>query len=163
MATEETGTEKTKTYIEAKQLLDDAWQRALKLHKEAKQEADAVYAEAKKAAPDKEARKRVDQAHDEALKEATRLRDAITTVAQSAFTESFRQRDAEAKAEVAKSKERVDLAQKAYSEAKVQMDKDHQEAKQLAVDSEGRKSADAAHKEAGKRAKEQLDEAMKNK
>jgi hypothetical protein len=161
MATDETGTEKTKTYVESKQLLDDAWQRALKLHKEAKQDADAVYAAAKKAAPDKEARKRVDQAHDEALKEATRLRDAITTLAQTAFTDSFRQRDLEAKDAVAKSKERVDLAQKTYSEAKVQMDKDHREAKTQAVDSEGRKSADAAHKEAEKRAKEQLGEALK--
>jgi hypothetical protein len=161
MATDETGVGKTETYGEAKQLLDDAWQRALKAHKEAKREADAVYAEAKKAAPDKDARKRVDEAHDEALKEAKRVRDSITNLAQAAFEGSWKQRDLEIRDAAAKSKERIDLAQKTYSEAKQQMKIDHREAKDQAVDREGRKSADAARKEAEKQAKERLDEVMR--
>jgi len=161
MAPDETGVEKSNTYIEAKQLLDDAWQRATKLHKQAKQEADAVYAQAKKAAPDKDARKRVDEAHDEALKEATRVRDSITNLAQVAFQDSWIKRGLETRDAAARSKANSDLAQNAYDETKVQMDKDHREAMKQAVDSEGRKSADAAHKEAGKRAKEQLDKATK--
>ena len=161
MATSETGVEKTKTYNEAKQLLDDAWRHATKMYKEAKEQADEVYSLAKKAAPDKDARKRVDEAHDEAIKAAAKARDAITTLAQAAFQDSWKQRDVEIRDAAAKSKESDDRAQKVYDDAKVQMDKDHREAKMQAVNGEGRKSADAAHKEAEKRAKEHLNESLK--
>jgi len=87
---EEAGTQKPQTHEEARKLLDEAWDRSAKVYNEAKAQADAVYEAAKKVAVDKDARKRADEAHEEALKEAKRLRDAITNVAQAVFAEFWR-------------------------------------------------------------------------
>ena len=87
---EETGTQKPQTHEEARKLLDEAWDRSAKVYKEAKEQADTVYEAAKKIAVDKDGRKRADEAHEEALKEAKRLRDAITNVAQAVFSEFWR-------------------------------------------------------------------------
>ncbi|KPK21053.1 MAG: hypothetical protein AMJ70_07175, partial [Dehalococcoidia bacterium SG8_51_3] len=78
---------------EARQLLDEAWTRARKAYKEAKEQADIVYKEAKKVAVDKEAKKRADEAHKEAVKEAGKIRDAITYEAQAVFADFWKQRD----------------------------------------------------------------------
>ena len=157
----EGGVEKTKTYAEAKVLLDEAWKRSVTVYKEAKEQADIIYEAAKKMAVDKEARKRADEAHEEALKEAKKVRDAITNVAQSVFTGSWARRDLEAKEAAAGLQERSDLAQKVYKEAREQATAAHKEAKKQAIDRQAEKAADEAHKEADRVAKKNYDEAMK--
>jgi len=92
METEGVGAHGMQTHAEAKKLLDDAWDRATKVYKEAKKQADIVYEEAMKAAVDDAARKRADAAHDEALKEARKARDAITNVAQAVFIDFWKQK-----------------------------------------------------------------------
>ena len=161
METGESGTQKTATYNEAKKLLDEAWARSAKVYKEAKEQADILHEAARKIATDKDARKRADEAHDEALKEAKKVRDAITNVAQSVFTESWVQRDVELKDATARTQERSDLAQKTYREAKDRAAATHREAKTQAVDKEAGKAADQARKEAETQAKQDYDEAMK--
>ena len=158
METGESGFDKAQTYGEAKKLLDEAWQRSAKVYKEAKEQADIIHEAAKKLAVDKEARQRADEAHDEALKEAKKVRDAITNVAQAVFTESWMRRDAEAKDALAMTKEQDNRAQKAFNEAKEQADTTHREATGRAVDKQARQEADEAHNEAVKRAKKTYDE-----
>jgi len=160
MGMEEGGVEKTKTYEEARKLLDEAWTRSAKVYKEAKEQADILYESARKLAVDKDARNRADEAHKEALTEAKRVRDAITNVAQSVFTGSWAQRDLEAKRAATELQERSDLAQKAYKEAREQANVVHKEAKKQAVDKQSEKAADEAHKEADRRAKKDYDDAM---
>ncbi len=75
------GTPMRQTHEEARKLRDEAWERSALVYKQAKEHADIVYEAAKKLAVDAEARKRADDAHEEALKEARRLREAITRVA----------------------------------------------------------------------------------
>ena len=57
----------TKARVEARKLLDEAWERAQKAYKEAKEQADKVHKEAKKIAVDKQAKQEADKAHKEAL------------------------------------------------------------------------------------------------
>ena len=78
------------THEEARQLRDEAWERAGKVYKEAKEQADVVYEAAKKLATDKEGLQRADEAHAEALKQAKKLRDAISGVADSVFADFWR-------------------------------------------------------------------------
>ncbi|MBN1152805.1 MAG: hypothetical protein JXA58_06290, partial [Dehalococcoidia bacterium] len=106
-------------------------------------------------------RKRADQAHDEAIKEAKKVRDAIVNVAQAVFTESWAQRDIEAKDAGDRLKERSDLAQKTYREAKDRAAATHKEAKNQAVDKQAGEAADKARKEAERQAKQAYDETMK--
>ena len=155
------GAEKAKTYAEAKVLLDEAWMRSATVYKDAREQADIIYEAAKKMAVDKDARKRADEAHEEALKEAKKVRDAITNVAQSVFTGSWMQRDLEAKEAASGLQERSDLAQKVYKEAREQATVVHKEAKKHAVDRKAEKATDEAHKEADRLAKKNYDEAMK--
>jgi len=93
MTTMETGdsaTQSPQTHEEARKLRDDAWERSRLVYKEAKEQADIVYEAAKKLATDKDARKRADDAHEEALTEAKKLRDAITRTAESVFSDFWR-------------------------------------------------------------------------
>ncbi|MBN1856582.1 MAG: hypothetical protein JW846_06505 [Dehalococcoidia bacterium] len=161
MGTEPVGTQKSITHDEARKVLDEAWERSTKAYKVAKAEADAVYEQAKKVAPDKDARKRADEAHKAAIEAAKKVRDAITNEAQTVFTNVWTQKDKEAQEALAKTKERTELAQKAYKEAKDQAGIDHKAAKKKAVDAQARKDADAARKESEKKAKAVYDEAMK--
>ncbi len=161
METGDVSAQKTKTFEEARKLLDDAWTRSAKAYKEAKEQADAVYEAAKKLAVDKDARKRADEAHDQAVTEAKKVRDAITNVAQSVLAESWKQRDVEVADAASRLKDRGDLAQKAYKEAVEQADAVHKAARKQAVDKQAEKKADEAHKEAGKQARKNLDDAMK--
>ena len=161
METGEAGAPKAKTHDEARALLDEAWDRATKAYKVAKEQADIVHKEAKKIAVDKEARKRADEAHEEAVNEAKKVRDAITYVAQAVFTDFWTQREVAAQDAIVESKGRSDLAKKVYKEAKEQADIDHREAKKQAVDSQAKTEADATHKEAGRQAKQDYDDAMK--
>jgi hypothetical protein len=160
--TGEVSGQNTKTFEEARKLLDDAWARSAKAYKEAKEQADTVYEAAKKLAVDKDARKRAYEAHDQAVTEAKKVRDAITNVAQSVFTESWKQRDIEVADAASRLKDRGDLAQKTYKEAVAQADAVHKAARNQAVDKQAEKKADEAHKEAGKQAKKNLNETMKN-
>lgn len=146
--------------IAARKILDEAWEGASKVYKEAKEQADIVYKAAKELAVDKEAKKRVDEAHKEALKAAATVRDAITGEAQAAFSRFWTKRDLDAQIAIKKSKERGDLAQKVYKEAKGQADIDYKEAKGRAVDKEGKKAADQSRTENLKKAKEDYDEAI---
>jgi len=143
---------------EARKLLDDAWERAKKAYKVAKEQADIVYKEAKKMAVDKEAKKAVDEAHKEAVKQAEKVRDAITNEAQTAFGNFWKQRDVDSQEAITKSKERSDQAKIAHKEAKEQADIVHKEAKKIAVDKEAEKAADQARKEALNQAKKDYDE-----
>jgi hypothetical protein len=145
---------------EARRLLDEAWDRAKKVYKEAKEQADVVYKEAKKIAVDKEAKKRADEAHKEAVKEAGKVRDAITSEAMAVFGDFWKQRDIDAQDAITRSKERGDQAKIAYKEAKKQAGIAHKEAKEQAVDKEARKAADQAHKEDNKQAKKDYEEAV---
>jgi len=144
---------------EARKLLDEAWDRAKKVYKEAKEQVDIVYKEAKKLAVDKEAKKAADEAHKEAVKEAQKLRDAITNEAMAVFSGFWKQRDIDAQDAITRSKERGDQAKIAYKEAKKQADIVHKEAKEMAVDKEAGKAADQARKETVKQAKKDRDEA----
>jgi hypothetical protein len=144
---------------EARQLLDEAWDRAKKAYKEAKEQADIVHKEAKKMAVDKEAKKAVDQAHKEAVKQAEKLRDAITQEAQAVFAGFWKQRDIDLQEATAKSKERSDQAKITYKEAKEQADIVHKEARKQAVNKEAGKEADQARKETVEQAKKDRDEA----
>jgi len=145
---------------EARRLLDEAWDRAKKVYKDAKEQADIVYKEAKKLAVDKEAKKRADEAHKEAVKEAGKIRDAITNEAMVVFGDFWKQRDIDAQTAITRSKERGDQAKIAYKEAKKQAGMAHKEAKEQAVDREAKNAADQTRKETVKQAKKDYDEAM---
>ena len=162
MNTEETETRKPADFNEARALLDDAWDRAKKVYKEAKEQADIVHKEAKNAAVDKEGKKRADEAHKEAMQEAKKVRDSIVNVAQAAFTEFWRQKDADTQDAITKSKERSELAHKTHAEVKEQADIDHRKAMSKAGDSQARKEADETRKETLKQAKKDYDEAKKD-
>ena len=161
MDTEETGIRKPADFNEARALLDDAWDRAKKVYKETKEQADIVHKEAKRVAVDKEGKKRADEAHKEAVQEAKKARDSIVNVAQAAFTEFWRQQDADTQDAAARAKERSALAQKTHEEAKEQADIAHREAMSQAEDGQARKKADDVRKEARKQAKQAYDESMK--
>ncbi len=160
METEDMGTEKTQTHDEARKLLDDAWSAAGKAFKEAKTQADIIYGEAKKAAVDKDARKRADEAHKQAIEDAKQVRDAITNVALATFTEFWKKQKQDVDDAAANKKERGIQAEKAYKEAKKQADADRKLARDKAVDSSARDEANAAHKTAGKQAKKDYEDAM---
>ena len=159
MTTGKSAAQQVEDSNEARRLLDEAWVRAKKAYKEAKEQADIVYDRAKKLAVDKEAKKAVDQAHKEALKEAEKVRDAITQEAQAVFASFWKQRDIDSQEAIAKSKERTEQAKVAHKEAKEQADKVHREDKAQAVDKEAEKAADEARKEALEQAKKDYDEA----
>jgi hypothetical protein len=154
--------QKAKTFIEARKLLDDAWARANKVYKEAKEQADIVHNEAKKLAVDKEVKKRADEAHKEAIKEAGKVRDAITSEAQVVFTTFWAEKDKDTQETIIRSKESSDLAQKGYKEAKKQADIAHKAAKGQAIGKEGKKAADQVRKETLKQAKKDYNEAINN-
>ena len=161
METGETGAPKAKTHGEARALLDEAWDRSAAAYKVAKEQADIVHEKAKKMAVDKEARKRADEAHKEAVNEAKKVRDAITNVAQAVFTDFWTQKEVATQDAIVESKGRSDLAKKVYKEAKEQADIDHREARKQAVDGQAKTEADAIHNEAGRKAKKDYDDAMK--
>jgi colicin import membrane protein len=146
--------------VEARRLLDDAWARAKKVYKEAKEQADIVYKQAKKLAVDKETKKAADEAYKEAVKEAQKLRDAITNEAQAVFVDFWKQTEIDSQEAIAKSKERSDQAKTDYKEAKARVDIAHKEATGQAVDKEAKKAADEARKEALNQAKKDHDEAI---
>ena len=160
MTTGKSAAQQAEASNEARKLLDDAWDRAKKVYKEAKEQADIVYNEAKKLAVDKEAKKRADEAHKEAVKEAEKLRDAITNEAMAVFSGFWKQKDIDSQEAITKAKESSGLAKKVYEEAKKQADIGHKEAKGQAVDKEAEKTADQARKEALKQARKDYDEAI---
>jgi len=144
---------KTGTHDEARKVLDDAWVRAKQVYKEAKEQADIVYKEAKKLAVDKQTKEAADKAYKEAVKEAEKLRDAITNEALAVFRGFWEQREKDSQEAITKSKESSDLAKKEFKEAKKQADIAHKEAKNQAVDKQAKDEADKAHKEARTQAK----------
>jgi hypothetical protein len=148
-------------FNEARKLLDDAWDGATKAYKAAKEQADIIYKEAKKMAVDKETKKRADEAHKEAIKAAEKIRDAITDEAQAVFSNFWTQKELSDQMAITKSKERSDLAQKTYKEAKNQADIDHKAAQGSANDKEGKKAADQARTETLKKAKEDYEETIR--
>jgi len=148
-------------YTEARKVLDDAWDGATKAYKVAKEQADIIYKEAKNLAVDKETKKRADEAHKEAIKAAEKVRDAITDEAQAVFSRFWKQKELNEQLAITKSKERSDLAQSTYKEAKKQADIDHKSAKGGAVDKEGKKAADQARTDTLNKAKEDYEETMK--
>jgi len=151
---------KAGTHDEARKVLDDAWVRAKQVYKEAKEQADIVYKETKKLAVDKQAKEAADKAYKEAVKEAEKLRDAITNEALAVFRGFWDQKEKDTQEAITKSKERSDLAKKTYKEAKKQADIAHKDAKEQAVDKQAKDEADKTRKEAGKQAKRDYDETL---
>lgn len=151
---------KTGTHDEAREVLDDAWARAKQVYKEAKEQADIVYKETKKLAVDKESKKAADKAYKEAVKEAEKLRDAITNEALAVFRGFWDQKEKDTQDAIIESKERSDLAKKDFKEAKKQAGIAHKEAKNQAVDKGAKDEADKAHKEARTQAKKDYDETL---
>jgi hypothetical protein len=90
---------------QADKILKDGLKRAEEVCKEAKKQADIVYKEAKKLAVDKAAKEVADKAHKEALKEAERVRDAITNEVWAVWHASYDQRAEDLEKAIAKSKE----------------------------------------------------------
>jgi hypothetical protein len=119
--------------------MDDAGERARIAYKEAKKQADIVREEAKKLAVDKQAKEAVDKAYKEAVKEAEKVRDAIVSEAMAVFRDHWKQSEIDSEEAITKSKQRGDLAQNAYKEAKKQADMVHKEAKKQAVDKQAKK------------------------
>ena len=158
MKAPESGTPEAKIHADARMLLDDAWARAAKVYKESKEQADIVYDAAKKVAVDKEARRRADEAHKQAVKEAKKASDAITSVALAVFSDFWKQHDMDVKEALAKSEERARLAQKAYKGAKMQADLLHEEAKRTATGGADTKQADETYKETMRQARKVHDE-----
>jgi hypothetical protein len=156
-------TEKPDSRVEikakAKKVLDEAWDRAQKVYEVAKKQADIVYKEAKKLAVDKQAKEEVDKTYQEAIKQAEKVRDAITRELQGVFIAAWDQSEKEYTEAITKLKERTDRVQKAYEEAKKQADIVYEEAKKRAVDKKAKKEAAKAHKEAIKQAEKDYREA----
>ena len=140
------GTQKAAAYD--RKVLEEAHERAGKAYQEAKKQADMVYEAAKKLAVDKTTKQEVDKAHKEAIKEAEKVRDAIINEGMVLFTATWKQSEKDAEEAITKSKERGDLAQKDYKEAKKQADTVYKEAKKIAVDKQAKNVADEAYKKA---------------
>ena len=153
MTTEKSAAQHAENSNEARILLDEAWDRAKKAHKEATKQAEIVYKEAKEMAGDKEARKAVDQAHKEAKKQVDKVRDAIVQEAHAVFSNFWKQREIDDQAAITSAKERTDQAKKDYKEDKERADIVYKEAKNTAVGKEAREAADQTHKESMKQAK----------
>ncbi len=137
-----------KTQAEAGRIRIETWDRADKAYKEAKKQADVIYKEAKKMAVDKQAKRELDKAHSEALKQAKKVRDAITAESMVAFTAAWEQTTIDYNEAIAKAKEIGIRADKAYEETKKRADMVYKEAKKMAVDKQAKSEADKAHKEA---------------
>ena len=157
METGKQGTQKAVAFD--RKVLEEAHQRAGKAYQEAKKQADIVYEEAKKLAVDKAAKQEVDKAHKEAIKQAEKVRDAIINEGMVLFTATWKQSEKDVEEAITKSKERGDLAQKDYKEAKKQADIVHEGAKKQAGDKTARQEADKAHKEAVKKAEKDYKDA----
>ena len=156
MTPEKSAAQQAEASIEARKLLDEAWDRANKAYKEAKKQADIVHKEAKKMAVDKEAKKAVDQAHKEAKKQAEKVRDAIVQEAQAVFSGFWKQREIASQKIITKAKERTEQAKQDYKEDKERADIYYKVAKKTAVDAgdkEAKKAADQTYKESIKQAK----------
>jgi hypothetical protein len=151
------GTQKAVAYD--RKVLEEAHERAGKAYQEAKKQADIVYEAAKKLAVDKAAKQEVDKAHKEAIKEAEKVRDAIINEGMVLFTATWKQSEKDSEEAITKSKERGDLAQKDYKEAKKQADIVHEGAKKQAGDKTARQEADKAHKEAVQQAEKDYKDA----
>jgi colicin import membrane protein len=146
---------------EAKRLSDEAWKHSDLAYKEAKKQADIVYEEARKIAVDKQAKQAADEAHNEALKQAKKLRDAIIAEGQAVFRVSYDKADADYLKTTTKSLKAIKDADEAYKEAEKQADIVYKEAKKTAVDKQAKKAADDAHKQAIDQAKKARDEATR--
>ncbi|MFC2068415.1 hypothetical protein ACFLTP_05360 [Chloroflexota bacterium] len=158
MATQEIDAQ-TKARVEARKLLDEAWERSQKAYKEVKNQADIVYKKAKKLAVDKQAKQELDRTHKETLEQAKKVRDAIMVEAQAVFTGTWDQGDKDYDEAIAKSKKISVQAQKAYDDTKHQADMIHKEAKKLAVDKQAKQEADRVHEEALRQAEKNHKEA----
>jgi hypothetical protein len=153
MPSEESNTRR-KAQDEASRLNDEAAQRAQKAYLEAKNQADLVYEKAVKIAVDDPARRAATAAHEEAIKNAEKVRDSIIWEAKVAFTAAWLEKDKDYTEAASKSKERLDAARKTYDEAKNRANATYQESI---------KSADSKHvKEAAKVLKKAIEQADKD-
>jgi hypothetical protein len=142
-----------KAQDEARKMNDEAAARAQKAYLEAKKQAEIVYEKAMKLAVDDRARKEAATAHEEAIKHAEKVRDTIIWEAKVVFTAAWLEEDKDYAEAVARTKERLDAAKKAYDEAKNQANIAFEQAK---------KSGDARQvKEAGKNLKKAIERADK--
>ena len=117
MASEESITRR-KAQEAARKINDEAGTRAQKAFIEAKKQAEIVHEKAMKLAIADPARKEATAAYEEAVKHAEKVRDTIIWEAKVVFTSAWLEKDKDYAEAVAKSKERLDRAGKAYDEAK---------------------------------------------
>ena len=131
MASEELTTRR-KAQAEARKVCDEAAVRAQKAYIEAKKQAGIVYEKATKLAINDQARKEATAAYEEAVKQTEKVRDTIIWEAKVVFTAAWVEKDKDYAEAIAKSKERLDSAKKAYDEAKNQANMAYEEAKKSA-------------------------------
>ena len=121
-------TDRRKAQDEAQKINDEAALRAQKAYLEAKKQADLVYSKAVKIAIDDPARRAATAAHEEAVKNAEKVRDTIIWEAKVVFTAAWLDKDKTYEEASAKSKERLAEAGKACDEEKNRAKIDYEEA-----------------------------------
>jgi tetratricopeptide (TPR) repeat protein len=147
-------TARRKAQAEASKVADEASMRARNACVEAKKQAQIVYDKAIKLAVNDQAKKEAISAYEQAVKHAEIVRDKIIWEAQVILTAAWLEKDKDYADAIAKSKERLDNAKKAYDEAKNRAGIVYEEA---------RKSADSKQvKEAAKVYKKAIEQADKD-
>jgi tetratricopeptide (TPR) repeat protein len=154
-------TARRKAQAEASQVADEAAERAQKAYLEAKNQARIVYDMALKLDVGDQARKEAAAAYEEAVKHAEKVRDTIAWEAQVVLTAVWLQKDKDYAEAIAKSKERLDKAKKAYDEAKNRAEIVYEEAKK-SVDSKHVKEAAKVYKKAIAQADKDYHKAIKS-
>jgi tetratricopeptide (TPR) repeat protein len=154
-------TTRRKAQAEASKVSDEAAGRARKAYLEAKKQAGIVYEKAVKLAVNDQARKEATSVYEEAVKHAEKVRDTIIWEAQVVLTAAWLEKDKDYAEAIAKSKERLDNAKKAYDEAKKRAEIVYEEAKK-SVDSKQVKEAAKTYKKAIAQADKDYHEAIKS-
>jgi len=154
-------TAQRKAQAEASKVSDEAAERAQKAYIEAKKQAGIVYDKAVKLVVNDQIRKEAAAAYEEAVKHAEKVRDTIIWEAQVVLTAAWLEKDKDYAEAIAKSKERLDNAKKAYDEAKNRAEIIYEEAKK-SVDSKQIKEAAKTYKKAIAQADKDYHQAIKS-
>jgi tetratricopeptide (TPR) repeat protein len=152
-------TDRRKAQSAARKVSDEAVVRAQNACLEAKKQAAIVYEKALELAVIDQSRKEATAAYEEAIKHAEKVRDSIIWEAQVVFTAVWLEKDKDYAEALARSKERLDGAKKAYDGARNQANMVYEEAKKSA-DGKQAKEAAKAYKKAIKQAEKDYHEAI---
>jgi hypothetical protein len=143
----------------ARELCDEASERAKMACEAAIKQANIVYEKATKMADDDQSRKEAAKAYEEAVKKAEEVRHTIEWEAQVVLTHTWVQNTKDYQEALAKSKERLAGAKKTCDEAKNQASIAFEEAKKSA-DGKQAKEAAKAYKKAIEQAEKDYHEAI---